>query len=346
MLERTINNQRVEEEIVGNSPAFLNVLNQVRIIAKSDSVTLIQGETGTGKEVIARAIHNHSLRSGGPFVKLNCAAIPSTLLESELFGHERGAFTGAWTDRRGRFELARGGTLFLDDVDAVPMAVQVKLLRALQNRTIERVGGTCQVPIDVRVITGSQRPLRAMVAEGTFRADLYYRLDVMSLWLPPLRQRREDIPLLTDHFMRRFFGKHAVPDLSANVRAAFQRYSWPGNVRELEHACERIAQTCTCRKVRCGCTPASILFQARAAEPETAPQSGRPSTAAGISLDGHLQQVESRLIDWALTASRGNKSRAAELLLVKRSTLCDRIRKLQRNSGSDRQARSENRRLS
>lgn len=336
----------MDSVVVGINPRMRAVFDFVRLIADSESHVLITGETGTGKELVARVIHNSSRRRRGPFVSVSCAILMEALIETEFFGHERGAFTGAWIARQGCFERAKGGTLFLDDVDAVPIAVQVKLLRALQNRTIERVGGTCQVPIDVRVITGSQRPLRAMVAEGTFRADLYYRLDVVSVWLPPLRQRREDIPLLTDHFMHRFFGKHAAPDLSDNVRAAFQRYSWPGNVRELEHACERIAQTCTRGRVKCDCPPAHSLLHARAAEPEMTLLSGRPPTAAGISLEKRLQQVESRLIDWALTASHGNKSRAAELLRVKRSTLCDRIRKRQRNSGSDRQARNENRRLS
>jgi DNA-binding NtrC family response regulator len=324
----------MDSVVVGINPRMRAVFDFVRIVADSESNVLITGETGTGKEVVAHVIHDSSPRRRGPFVAVSCAILTETLIETELFGHERGAFTGAWTDRQGRFELAEGGTIFLDDVDDVPPAVQVKLLRALQSRTIERVGGTRQIPIDVRVITGSKRPLRTLVDEGKFRADLYYRLDVMSVWLPPLRQRREDIPLLTDHFMRRFFGRHSVPELSENVRAAFQRYSWPGNVRELENACERIAQTCTCRKVKCGCTPASILFHARREDAELLSSHDRPASP-GISLDDRLAQVESSLIDWALAASHGNKSKAAELLLIKRSTLCDRIRKLRRISGTD-----------
>ena len=325
----------MDSVVVGTNPRMRSVFDFVRVIADSESNVLITGETGTGKEVIAHLIHDSSPRRRRPFVAVSCAMLAETLIETELFGHERGAFTGAWTDRPGRFELAEGGTVFLDDVDDVPMSVQVKLLRALQNRTIERVGGTRPVAIDVRVITGSKRPLKTLVMEGRFRADLYYRLDVMSVWLPPLRQRREDIPLLTDHFMRRFFGKHAVPDLSDNVRAAFQRYSWPGNVRELENACERIAQTCTCRKVKCGCTPANILFHPRSTAPQSAAAEDPPAAHGGISLDDRLEQVEASLIGWALAASHGNKSKAAELLLIKRSTLCDRIRKLRRNSGSD-----------
>ena len=323
----------MDSVVIGVNPRMRSVFDFLRVVADSESNVLITGETGTGKELVAHVIHDGSRRRRGPFVAVSCALLTETLIETELFGRERGAFTDALTRRLGRFELAAGGTLFLDDVDDVPMTVQVKLLRVLQSRTIERVGGTRPLPIDVRVITGSKRPLRALVADGTFRADLYYRLDVMSVWLPPLRHRREDIPLLTDHFLRRYFGKHAVPDLSDTVRAAFQRYPWPGNVRELENACERIAQTCTCRKVKCGCTPASILFQPRAAGAEALPEADR-SRGAGISLDERLQQVESSLIDWAVTATHGNKSKAAALLAIKRSTLCDRIRKRERNSGS------------
>ena len=321
--------------VVGTNPRMRSVFDFVRVIADSESNVLITGETGTGKEVIAHLIHDSSPRRRRPFIAVSCAMLAETLIETELFGHERGAFTGAWTDRQGRFELAEGGTVFLDDVDDVPMSVQVKLLRALQSRTIERVGGTRAVAIDVRVITGTKRLLRELVSEGRFRADLYYRLDVMSVWLPPLRQRREDIPLLTDHFMRRFFGKHAVPELSENVREAFQRYSWPGNVRELENACERIAQTCTCRKVKCGCTPANILFHPRSMATQSVSAEEAPAAHAGVSLDDRLEQVEASLIGWALAASHGNKSKAAELLVIKRSTLCDRIRKLRRNSGID-----------
>ena len=207
-------------------------------------------------------------------------------------------------------------------------SVQVKLLRVIQQRTVERVGGTRAIPVDVRVITGSKRSLKQLVAEGRFREDLYYRLNVVPIWLPPLRERREDIPLLTDHFMRRFFKDRgdASPDLSPTVRESFLRYPWPGNVRELENACERIAQTCTCNQVRCGCMPASILFHSQM---QTTPPPVEHSVhPAAVSLDDRLQEVESHLITWALKVSHGNKSKAAELLQIKRSTLGDRIRKL------------------
>jgi transcriptional regulator with GAF, ATPase, and Fis domain len=303
------------------------VVDFVGVIRNSESNVLIIGETGTGKETIANLIHESSPRRGKPFVPVSCAVLTETLIESELFGHERGSFTGAIKDRPGRFEMADGGTIFLDDIDDVPPSVQVKLLRVIQQRVVERVGGTRHIPVDVRVVTGSKRSLRQMVAEGTFRGDLYYRLNVLPIWLPPLRQRREDIPLLTDHFMRQFFeSKGRVPELSATVREAFLHYSWPGNVRELENACERIAQTCSCSTIRCACMPASILLEARKPRPVSMP--GPSPFPSSISLDDRLHEVETQLITWALKTSHGNKSRAAELLHIKRSTLGDRIRKL------------------
>ena len=304
------------------------IFDFVRLIADSESNVLIVGETGTGKETIAGLIHHSSRRRRKPFVAVSCAILTETLIESELFGHERGAFTGALRDHAGRFELAEGGTIFLDDIDDVPRAVQVKLLRVLQNRTIERVGGTRAIPIDVRVITGSKRSLQQMAADGLFREDLFYRLNVVPIWLPPLRERREDIPALMDHFLRRFFAGRGgqVPAISPIVRQAFERYGWPGNVRELENACERIAQTCTCSTVRVGCMPASLLFQSA----EAPPLPERPAVVGPrrVSLDARLEEVESHLISWALDASQGNKTRAADLLRIKRSTLGDRIRRL------------------
>ncbi|MGB2716561.1 MAG: sigma-54 dependent transcriptional regulator [Vicinamibacterales bacterium] len=318
----------VDPIVVGSSRRMRAVLEFIRVIRTSESNVLIIGETGTGKETIANLIHESSSRRGRPFVPVSCAVLTETLIESELFGHERGSFTGAIKDRPGRFEIADGGTIFLDDIDDVPPSVQVKLLRVIQQRVVERVGGTRQIPIDVRVITGSKRSLRQMVADGKFRGDLYYRLNVLPIWLPPLRERREDIPLLTDHFMRRFFEARTgrVPELSATVREAFLRYSWPGNVRELENACERIAQTCNCDTVRCACMPASVLLDAQKQEPSRVAELS-PSCAS-VSLDERLHEVETQLITWALKASHGNKSKAAELLRIKRSTLGDRIRKL------------------
>ena len=313
--------------VVGRSPRMRAVFDFVRVIAESESNVLIIGETGTGKEMLANLIHYSSRRRRRPFVAVSCAILTETLIESELFGHERGSFTGAIKDRAGRFELADGGTIFLDDIDDVPAAVQVKLLRVIQHRVVERIGGTRTIPVDVRIITGSKRSLRRMVAEGKFREDLLYRLNVLPIWLPPLRERREDIPILTDHFMKKFLpgDPGRVPTLSPTVREAFQRYAWPGNVRELENACERISQTCTCSQVRCGCLPASVLFQS---SPLPALPPEEPLHSGAVSLDDRLEEVESHLITWALKASHGNKSKAAEFLQIKRSTLGDRIRKL------------------
>jgi DNA-binding NtrC family response regulator len=304
------------------------VFDFVRVIADGESNVLITGETGTGKELIANLIHHHSRRRGHPFVPVSCAILTETLIEAELFGHERGAFTGAIKDRPGRFELAHGGTIFLDDIDDVPQAVQVKLLRVLQNRVVERVGSTRPIDIDVRVITGSKRSLRRLVDEGKFREDLYYRLNVVSLELPPLRERTEDIPELASHFLDKFFHERGERPraLSPVVDRAFHAYPWPGNVRELENACERIAQTCRCEQVKFGCIPTPVLFHARLTGDVPVTDTHAPVTP--VSLDDRLREVETRLILWALKLSHGNKSKAADLLHVKRSTLGDRIRKL------------------
>jgi len=316
--------------VVGRSARMRAVFEFLRVIGNSDSTVLVTGESGTGKEVTATLIHQSSRRQQRPFVAVSCALFSETLIESELFGHERGAFTGAIKDRPGRFELADGGTLFLDDIDDVPLAMQVKLLRVLQNRTIERLGGTRLVPVNVRIIAGSKRDLKQMVAEGKFREDLFYRLNVLPVALPPLRERREDIPILMAHFLARYFRRRGeeVPAVSSAVAQAFLRYSWPGNVRELENACERIAQTCTCGTVRVGCMSASILLRAGGPSPDLAAVATPVSAtqpATPVSLDDRIRELESNLIGWALKVSRGNKSKAAELLQIKRSTLGDRI---------------------
>jgi DNA-binding NtrC family response regulator len=360
----------MESLVVGKSARMKAVFEYLRVIGNSESTVLITGESGTGKEVTATLIHQNSRRRHHPFVAVSCALFTETLIESELFGHERGAFTGAIKDRPGRFEMAEGGTIFLDDIDDVPLGMQVKLLRVLQNRTVERVGGTRTIPIDVRVIAGTKRDLRQMVADGKFREDLYYRLNVLPVALPPLRERPEDIPVLMDHFLRRFFRRknEDVPPISDAVMQAFTRYTWPGNVRELENACERIAQTCGCGAIRIGCVSASILFGAAGQPPrplptnaadvipvvdvtavvparptpplfeDTAPPAITPPVLAPvfspvpagtmpspISLDDRVREFESSLIRWALRATHGNKSRAAALLQIKRSTLGDRI---------------------
>jgi transcriptional regulator with GAF, ATPase, and Fis domain len=233
--------ERTFERIIGNSAALESVLEQVEQVAPTDSTVLIEGETGTGKELIAHAIHNASQRYGRAFIKLNCAAIPQDLLESELFGHEKGAFTGAIAQRIGRFEMADKGTLFLDEVGDIPPALQPKLLRVLQEQEFERLGNGRTHKVDVRLVAATNRDLQKMVARGQFRGDLYYRLNVFPILLPALRERREDIPALVTHFVKLFsrrMGKqvHSIPP---ETMSAFQSYSWPGNIRELQNLVER-----------------------------------------------------------------------------------------------------------
>jgi formate hydrogenlyase transcriptional activator len=233
--------ERTFERIIGNSAALESVLEQVEQVAPTDSTVLIEGETGTGKELIAHAVHNASQRCGRAFIKLNCAAIPLDLLESELFGHEKGAFTGAITQKMGRFEMADKGTLFLDEVGDIPPALQPKLLRVLQEQEFERLGSGRTHKVDVRLVAATNRDLVTMVARGQFRSDLYYRLDVFPILLPPLRERREDIPALVTHFVKLFsrrMGKQ-VDSVPPETMAAFQWYSWPGNIRELQNLVER-----------------------------------------------------------------------------------------------------------
>ena len=306
------------------------VFEFLRVIGNSDSTVLITGESGTGKEVTATLIHQTSRRKHHPFVAVSCALFSETLIESELFGHERGAFTGAIKDRPGRFELADGGTIFLDDIDDVPLSMQVKLLRVLQNRTIERLGGTRTVPVNVRIIAGSKRDLKQMVAEGKFREDLYYRLNVLPVTLPPLRERREDIPVLMDHFLERYFRRRGedVPPISDAVQAGVHALQLAG---QRARARERLRADRADlhvrhrpRRLHVGAHP---VPRGRAA--------GRMSAAAGRRSPPQRRarsrstiacaRSKSNLIGWALKVSNGNKSRAAELLQIKRSTLGDRI---------------------
>jgi sigma-54 specific flagellar transcriptional regulator A len=330
------------------------IFEYIERVGPGRGTVLVTGESGTGKEVVARAVHRCSPRRDRPFVAVSCALFTDSLIEAELFGHERGAFTGATGARAGRFEMAEGGTLFLDDIDDVPLSMQVKLLRALQNRTVERLGGSRAIAVDVRVIAGTKRDLRQMVADGRFREDLYYRLHVLAVDLPPLRERREDLPLLIDHFLERFFARRGADraPVSPAVMATLLAYDWPGNVRELENTCERIAESCVCGHVRLGCLGASLLFPPSIDAPSpratsalatsaadvpvgvVTPPAVAPTamaddvdtaSAAGVPLDEYLRRVEARLISEALATSRGNKSRAARILGVKRSTLGDRI---------------------
>jgi formate hydrogenlyase transcriptional activator len=231
----------VGSSLVGSSPKFRAVLDEINMVAPVDSAVLVCGETGTGKEVIAQAIHDASPRRRNQFVAINCAAIPATLIESELFGHERGAFTGALTPRVGRFQLADRGTLFLDEIGDMPLELQPKLLRALQEQRFERLGGNQTIQVNVRVIAATNQDLWGMVQERKFRADLYYRLNVIPITLPPLRERRSDIPLLAAHFVRKFAERQSkpIPHIPDDVMAALSNHDWPGNIRELQNFIER-----------------------------------------------------------------------------------------------------------
>src|SRR5437588_2324351 len=253
-LQEEIRKEHNFDEIVGNSPALLDVLRRVETVAPTDSTVLITGETGCGKELIARAIHSRSKRSHRPLVKLNCGAIPTGLVESELFGHMKGAFTGALERRTGRFELADGGTLFLDEVSELPLETQVKLLRVLQEHEFEPLGSSRTLRVNVRIIAASNRDLEKAIQEGRFRADLYYRLNVLPMILPPLRQRRSDIPLLTHFFVERFsrqFGK-PMTGVAQDTMELLSQYSWPGNIRELQNVIERAVVLCPGTVLRLG----------------------------------------------------------------------------------------------
>ena len=235
------------EEIVGASPALKSVLSHVSKVAPTDSTVLISGETGTGKELIARAIHKHSRRADRAFVSLNCAATPPSLIASELFGHEKGAFTGAVQQRRGRFELAHNGTIFLDEIGEIPMDTQIALLRVLQERQLERVGGSRLIPVDVRVVAATNRDLSVAIAEGSFRSDLFYRLNVFPIHVPPLRKRCEDIPILVEYFVKRFAEQMAkrIRQIDRRTLEVCERYPWPGNIRELQNIVERSVILCS-----------------------------------------------------------------------------------------------------
>jgi len=235
------------EDIVGSSPALQTVLSSIVKVAPTDSTVLITGKTGTGKELIARAIHKHSQRSGQAFISVNCASIPSSLIASELFGHEKGAFTGATQRRQGRFELAHGGTIFLDEIGELPTETQIALLRVLQERQFERVGGTRVIATDVRIITATNRDLAGAIASGTFRSDLFYRLNVFPIHVPSLRDRREDIPMLVEYFLKRYAEKarKQIDKIDKNTLKLCQSYHWPGNIRELQNIVERSVILCT-----------------------------------------------------------------------------------------------------
>ncbi len=299
--------------IVGRSAQMQEVIRMAELVAESRSTVLITGETGTGKELVARAIHDRSEQREMPLIKVNCAAIPDTLLESELFGHRRGAFTGATTNKKGRFELANGGTILLDEIGTMSLGLQAKLLRVLQEREFEPLGAERTLRVDVRVIAATNRDLKRLMSDGTFAEDLYYRLNVIPIEIPPLRERREDIPVLVDHFVR----KHAqragkqIETIDADARLRLQTYDWPGNVRELENTIERaiVLATDTTLTARDVSVPS--------ADPESSSWDGLPSA----NLRRNVEWAEQETIRRALEVSGGVKKAAAELIGISQRAL-------------------------
>ena len=309
--------------ILGRSRPMQSLFQLLETVARTSSTILVTGETGTGKEVVARAIHHNSARRANRFVALNCSAIPETLLEAELFGHVRGAFTGATATREGRFEQAHKGTLFLDEIGTTSPALQVKLLRALQEREFERVGDNQTIKVDVRVIAATNSDLTRMVAAGTFREDLFYRLNVIPMQLPPLRERRDDIPLLVKHFLTKFSGDAAVHTSQSAMRA-LMAYHWPGNVRQLENAMERAVALCFGRQE---ITVADLPTEVQSI-PESQTLSFVEFPEEGLDLPKYLASVECDLIHRALDRTEGNRNKAADLLRIKRTTLVEKLRRI------------------
>jgi two-component system, NtrC family, response regulator AtoC len=311
--------------LVGQAPAIRQIYGVVEKVASTPSTVLITGESGTGKELIARALHENSARHAGPFIKINCAAIPKTLMESELFGYEKGAFTGAVGAKPGRFELAHGGTLFLDEIGEIPVEMQVKLLRVLQESEFERVGGIKTIKVDVRLVTATNRDLVQDISAGSFREDLYYRLNVVPIHIPPLRERREDIPLLVEHFLAKFNDrlKKQIDSVSADAISRLISYHWPGNIRELENLMERTMLFCERSEIQVSDLPPEIggLPPASAA--------GSPNAASlKEAVRAETERVERELIQKALDETGGNVTQAARKLKISRKSLQTKMKEL------------------
>lgn len=317
-----------EIKIIGRSPAIQKILNLINRLSKTDSTVLIMGESGTGKELVARLIHEQSERAIKPFIPVNCAAIPSELLESELFGHEKGAFTGAVYSRAGRFELANEGTIFLDEIGDMPIHLQVKILRVIQERSFEKVGSTKPVNVNVRIIAATNKNLENEVKEGKFREDLFWRLNVVPLTIPPLRERKEDIPILCDYFIDRFSSKFGYRlKINREVFDIFLKYNWPGNVRELENLIERLYVLSDNGVVKVDDIPDRIKFQENTVPQDLIPDEFNPFATA-IDLNELIMEYEKKLILHALNMNKWVKSRAAKYLKINRTTLIEKMKRL------------------
>lgn len=317
LAEKQLLQEELFDDIIGTSAPMRQLFELVQRIARENSTILIEGESGTGKELIARAIHKNSPRASKPFIKVNCGALNENLLESELFGHEKGAFTGAYKRKKGRFELAHGGTLFLDEVGDISLPMQIKLLRVLQEQELERVGGEETITVDVRIICATHRNLSKMVREEVFREDLYYRLSVIPILLPPLRERKEDIPALVEHFLNKRKNIHSLKKISPDGMKLLMQYSWPGNIRELENFVERL----------------QVISSGDAIEPQLiAAHLGGGSVQLNsnyenLPLEDAVSAFEKNLIQHALKKNGGVKNRAAKMLGIRTSTLYYKLEK-------------------
>lgn len=329
-------------KIIGKSPAFVQIMDLVPKVASTRSTVLLSGESGTGKEIIAEAIHFASPRGESPLVKINCGALTETLLESELFGHEKGAFTGAEQQRKGRFEMANGGTLFLDEIGEMSLGMQVKLLRVLQDGTFERVGSSQTIQVDVRIVTASNRNLDQEVKEGRFRQDLYYRLNVITIDIPPLRERAEDIPLLAGFFLNKYseMNNKNFIGFSPEVNQVLSNYPWPGNVRELENVIERAVSLCPGQTIDLSDLPPRLTFEStvemavslgqtqeieKSAIPHQLPDALYADSYLVIPLGISLEKIEQSVLKKTLTKTKGDKKAAARLLGISLSSLYNKL---------------------
>jgi nitrogen regulation protein NR(I) len=320
--------------IIGQSPGITDLYAILERVADTPTTVLITGESGTGKELVARALHEHSSRRDKPFIKVNCAAIPKELIESELFGYERGAFTGAVNSKPGRFELATGGTLFLDEIGEIPIEMQVKLLRALQESEFERVGGIKTIRVDVRLVAATNRDLKKLIAAGNFREDLFYRLNVVPMRLPALRERATDIPLLVEHFLRKFNErlKKKVAGVEEDALAVLASYPWPGNIRELENVIERAVLFCDTERLRAQDLPPEV----KGSSPVFSTQPPEADLNAALATEGGLKEhvkvamsrLEKELVSRALEQTNGNVTHAARLLKISRKGLQLKMKEL------------------
>lgn len=318
-LKEQIKERKQFEQIIGISPVMQTIFNTIEVVAKTDSSVMIYGESGTGKELAANAIHNLSPRKDKPFIKINCAAIPETLLESELFGHEKGAFTGAVQRRKGKFEIADGGTIFFDEIGDMPLGLQAKVLRVLETHNFERLGGNELLTVDIRTIYATRKNLKEDVKEGKFREDLYYRINVLPVTLPPLHERKEDIPLLVEHFVKIFGKKTGKPNLTVSP-AAMEKllaYSYPGNVRELKHAIEMMVTLCRGNVIESCCLPPEI----RGIEIKHV-----PLICDNLPLTERVRMFEREVIAHVLEETDGKKKEAAKILRISRETLWRKLK--------------------